>query len=94
MKMKEIKQVRQVLLEYDIVVPMHYMHDDRVNILNIVKVDSWLKILNHNACIRIRQLRLNKWGSRGGKPKGKLLWTSLNGQTGLTTTTSDPCLQW
>ena len=83
MTMEEINQVGQVLLGHEIGAPMHYMHDELVNIGNMVKVDPGLKILNHNVCTRIRQLRLNTRVSRGGKGKRKLLQTSLNGQTGV-----------
>ena len=83
MTIEEINQVRQVLLKHDTGAQMHYMHDELVKIGNIVKTDPWLKLLNYNACTRIRQVRLNKRGSRGGKAKRKLLQTSLNGQTGI-----------
>ena len=67
--MEEINQVRQVLMEHDIGAPMQYMQDELVNIGNMVKANPQPKIFNYNACIRIRQLRLNKRGSRGGKAK-------------------------
>ena len=39
MKMEEINQIRQVLLEHDIGAPIHYMHDELVNTGNMVKAD-------------------------------------------------------
>ena len=52
--MEEINQVKQVLLEHDIGAPMHYMHDELVNIGNMVKAEPQLKILNYKACIRMK----------------------------------------